>query len=160
MQKLMLKIGVMDTILYDVQRQGRISFYMTNSGEEATQIGSAAALKPQDNIFAQYREVGVFIYRGFSLGDIMNQCYSNHLDSGKGRQMPVHYGSRKLNIQTISSPLATQIPQVILNISRIQHHNGRLPVLHMPKKSSRKMTNALCATLEKVPRVKVTSMLP
>jgi 2-oxoisovalerate dehydrogenase E1 component alpha subunit len=25
--------------------------------------------------------------------------------------MPVHYGSRKLNFQTISSPLGTQIPQ-------------------------------------------------
>ena len=41
----------------------------------------------------------------------MNQCYSNDLDPGKGRQMPVHYGSRLLNFQTISSPLATQIPQ-------------------------------------------------
>jgi 2-oxoisovalerate dehydrogenase E1 component alpha subunit len=28
-----------------------------------------------------------------------------------GRQMPVHYGSKKLNFHTISSPLGTQIPQ-------------------------------------------------
>ena len=41
----------------------------------------------------------------------MNQCYSNALDYGKGRQMPVHYGSNRLNFQTISSPLGTQIPQ-------------------------------------------------
>jgi 2-oxoisovalerate dehydrogenase E1 component alpha subunit len=41
----------------------------------------------------------------------MNQCFSNELDMGKGRQMPVHYGSRRLNFQTISSPLGTQIPQ-------------------------------------------------
>jgi 2-oxoisovalerate dehydrogenase E1 component alpha subunit len=41
----------------------------------------------------------------------MNQCFSNELDVGKGRQMPVHYGSRRLNFQTISSPLGTQIPQ-------------------------------------------------
>lgn len=27
--------------------------------------------------------------------------------------MPVHYGSRRLNFQTISSPLATQIPQAV-----------------------------------------------
>lgn len=39
------------------------------------------------------------------------QCFSNELDLGKGRQMPVHYGSKALNFQTISSPLATQIPQ-------------------------------------------------
>jgi 2-oxoisovalerate dehydrogenase E1 component alpha subunit len=41
----------------------------------------------------------------------MNQLFGNELDYGKGRQMPVHYGSSKLNYMTISSPLATQIPQ-------------------------------------------------
>jgi 2-oxoisovalerate dehydrogenase E1 component alpha subunit len=41
----------------------------------------------------------------------MNQCFSNDLDVGKGRQMPVHYGSRELFFHTISSPLGTQIPQ-------------------------------------------------
>jgi 2-oxoisovalerate dehydrogenase E1 component alpha subunit len=51
------------------------------------------------------------MYRGFTMDEFMNQCYSNDLDYGKGRQMPVHYGSKKLNFQTISSPLGTQIPQ-------------------------------------------------
>ena len=64
-----------------------------------------------DHIFGQYREAGVLMYRGFSLDDFMNQCFSNDLDPGKGRQMPVHYGSRALHFQTISSPLATQLPQ-------------------------------------------------
>ena len=60
----------------------------------------------------------------------MNQCYGNELCCNKGRQvrpcvlsavsaplltgrvqMPVHYGSKRLNFHTISSPLATQIPQ-------------------------------------------------
>eukprot|EP00698_Gefionella_okellyi_P005893 TRINITY_DN15326_c0_g1_i1.p1 TRINITY_DN15326_c0_g1~~TRINITY_DN15326_c0_g1_i1.p1 ORF type:complete len:427 (+),score=88.05 TRINITY_DN15326_c0_g1_i1:36-1316(+) len=107
----MLQIGEMDAILYDAQRQGRISFYMTSAGEEGIHIGTAAALSLDDVIFAQYREVGVFLWRGFTLDDVMNQCFSTHADEGKGRQMPVHYGSRKANIQTISSPLATQIPQ-------------------------------------------------
>ena len=44
--------------MYDAQRQGRISFYMQNSGEEAAAIGSAAALDPRDLIFSQYREAG------------------------------------------------------------------------------------------------------
>jgi 2-oxoisovalerate dehydrogenase E1 component alpha subunit len=111
MYKTMLTLNIMDAILYDAQRQGRISFYMTNFGEEATHIGSAAVLDPEDVIFAQYREAGVLLWRGFTIADFMNQCFSNVLDLGKGRQMPVHYGSRKLNFQTISSPLATQIPQ-------------------------------------------------
>jgi len=53
----------------------------------------------------------IILLISYSLDDFMSQCYSNDLDPGKGRQMPVHYGSRKLNFQTISSPLATQIPQ-------------------------------------------------
>jgi 2-oxoisovalerate dehydrogenase E1 component alpha subunit len=108
----MVLLNVMDTILYDVQRQGRISFYMTNYGEEASHLGSAMALDSNDTVYGQYREVGVLLHRGFSLDDIMNQCYSNSKDYGKGRQMPDHYGAKHLNFQTISSPLATQIPQV------------------------------------------------
>lgn len=38
--------------------QGRISFYMTNYGEEGTHIGSAAALDARDIVFGQYREAG------------------------------------------------------------------------------------------------------
>lgn len=51
------------------------------------------------------------MYRGFPLDLFMAQCYANADDLGKGRQMPVHYGSKDLNFITISSPLATQIPQ-------------------------------------------------
>jgi 2-oxoisovalerate dehydrogenase E1 component alpha subunit len=107
----MVQLFNADQVLYDLQRQGAISFYMTSYGEYATHVGSAAALTADDVIFGQYREAGVLMYRGFSLQDICNQCYSNEHDLGKGRQMPVHYGSRALNFQTISSPLSTQIPQ-------------------------------------------------
>ena len=36
---------------------------------------------------------------------------SNEADKGKGRQMPIHYGSAEHHFQTISSPLGTQLPQ-------------------------------------------------
>jgi len=111
MYKTMVTLNVLDNILYDAQRQGRISFYMTSFGEEAIHIGSASVLHPEDVIYAQYRETGVLLWRGFSINELMNQCFSNDLDGGKGRQMPVHFGSVKLNFQTISSPLGTQIPQ-------------------------------------------------
>ena len=76
-------------------------------------MGSASALQPQDYIFAQYREPGLLMWRGFTLEQFCNQCFSNDLDLGKGRQMPVHYGCRALNYQTISSPLGTQITQAV-----------------------------------------------
>lgn len=113
MYRKMTMLNTMDRIMYESQRQGRISFYMTNYGEEGTHIGSAAALDPQDLVYGQYREAGVLLYRGFSLSEFMNQCYGNDLDVGRGKQMPVHYGSKDLNFVTISSPLATQMPQAV-----------------------------------------------
>lgn len=41
-----------------IHPQGRISFYMTNYGEEGTHVGSAAALDNTDLVFGQYREAG------------------------------------------------------------------------------------------------------
>ena len=55
--------------------------------------------------------LGVLIWRGYPLQSFMNQCYGNENDLGLGRQMPVHYGSKMHNFVTISSTLATQMPQ-------------------------------------------------
>ncbi|XP_055853948.1 2-oxoisovalerate dehydrogenase subunit alpha, mitochondrial [Episyrphus balteatus] len=109
----MVLLNTMDKILYESQRQGRISFYMTNYGEEATHIGSAAALEQRDLIYGQYREAGVLVWRGFTISQFIDQCYGNVDDAGRGKQMPVHYGSRELNFVTLSSPLATQMPQAV-----------------------------------------------
>ncbi|MCU8084349.1 thiamine pyrophosphate-dependent dehydrogenase E1 component subunit alpha [Shewanella sp. SM23] len=102
---------VLDERMLGAQRQGRISFYMTCTGEEAAIVGSVAALDQEDVILAQYREHAALRYRGFTTEQFMNQMFSNEKDLGKGRQMPIHYGSAALHYQTISSPLATQIPQ-------------------------------------------------
>ncbi|XP_018327531.2 2-oxoisovalerate dehydrogenase subunit alpha, mitochondrial [Agrilus planipennis] len=123
MYKDMILVNTMDKVLYESQRQGRISFYMTNYGEEATHMGSAAALDLNDLVYGQYREVGVLIWRGFTLSEIMNQCYGNCLDPGKGKQMPIHYGSKRLNFVTISSPLATQIPQAAGSAYALKNQN-------------------------------------
>lgn len=110
-EKMML-LPALDNLLYNVQRQGKISFYMTSHGEEASIIGSAAALDAADEVLGQYREVGVLLWRGFTLDAVMSQCLGNSEDAcTKGRQMPVHFGSPEHHFMTISSPLATQIPQ-------------------------------------------------
>ncbi|MBB1486050.1 thiamine pyrophosphate-dependent dehydrogenase E1 component subunit alpha [Oceanospirillum sediminis] len=106
-----LFIRALDERMVAAQRQGRISFYMTEIGEEAADIGSTAALDPEDMIMAQYREQGALAFRGFPLEQFMHQLFSNENDLGKGRQMPIHYGSNELHYMTISSPLATQLPQ-------------------------------------------------
>ncbi|QCZ93500.1 thiamine pyrophosphate-dependent dehydrogenase E1 component subunit alpha [Salinimonas iocasae] len=104
-------IRVLDERMIGAQRQGRISFYLASTGEEAAAVGSAAALSPDDMIMSQYREQGALAYRGYTTSQFMNQMFSNEKDPNKGRQMPIHYGDKALNFMTISSPLGTQIPQ-------------------------------------------------
>lgn len=98
----MLYISVLDMIMYDAQRQGRISFYMVSAGEEAVSVGSSSVLDKDDVIFTQYREQGVLRQRGFTTKDFMSQLLANKHDPGRGRNMPVHYGSRELNVVSSS----------------------------------------------------------
>ncbi|KAL1964798.1 hypothetical protein VTN77DRAFT_6665 [Rasamsonia byssochlamydoides] len=127
--KNMLTVSIMDLIMFEAQRQGRISFYMVSAGEEGIAVGSASALTPDDVIFLQYREAGVFQQRGFTLKQFMSQLFSNRNDSGRGRNMPVHYGLKHPRIFTISSPLATQLPQATgaayaLKLQALQNPNN------------------------------------
>jgi 2-oxoisovalerate dehydrogenase E1 component alpha subunit len=107
----MVYTRLLDERMVGAQRQGRLSFYLTCAGEEASVAGTIAAFKSDDMVMAQYREQLALRYRGFTTEQFMNQLFSNVEDLGKGRQMPVHYGCRDLHFMTISSPLATQIPQ-------------------------------------------------
>jgi len=81
----MVTMNEADVVFNAAQRQSRISFYMTQLGEEASGIGTAAALKPQDLIFPQYREAGCFLWRGFSIQQMGHQLTGNQYDLGKGK---------------------------------------------------------------------------
>ena len=111
MLEVMQFIRILDERMVAAQRQGRISFYLASTGEEAAAVASAAALTNDDMIMSQYREQGALAWRGYKTEPFMNQMFSNEKDPNKGRQMPIHYGDKALNFMTISSPLGTQIPQ-------------------------------------------------
>ena len=66
----MVTMNEADKVFNAAQRQGRISFYMTQTGEEASNIGTAAAIEDHDIMFPQYRESGAFHWRGFSIAQM------------------------------------------------------------------------------------------
>lgn len=100
-----------DDRMYRGQRQGKTSFYMKCTGEEATSVASAFALADDDMVFPSYRQQGILIARGYPLTEMINQIYSNRADKLKGRQLPIMYSSREHSFFTISGNLATQYPQ-------------------------------------------------
>lgn len=108
--KTMLVTRLVDDRMITIQRQGIISFAMSSLGEEACSVGSAAALDIHDWMYPQYRESGVMFWRGFTIQQYVHQMFGDASDLGLGRQMPNHFGSRALNVVTVSSPIGTKIP--------------------------------------------------
>ena len=109
----MVLTRVFDRRMWQIQRQGRISFYMESAGEEAVSIAQAMALRPGDMCFPSYRNQGLYLYRGTKLVDMMCQCLSNTRDMCKGRQMPIMYHNRSANVFSISGNLGTQYPHAV-----------------------------------------------
>ncbi|MEX0938922.1 MAG: thiamine pyrophosphate-dependent dehydrogenase E1 component subunit alpha [Pirellulales bacterium] len=110
---IMVHTRQLDRRMLTMQRQGRLSFYLESTGEEAVAAGAGMALLPDDLLFPSYRQQGLFLARGMPLLDMMCQCIGNRSDNSKGRQMPVHYSWRKGNLVSISSPVGTQFPQAV-----------------------------------------------
>src|SRR4051812_45823254 len=102
-----------DERMFRQQRQGKITFYMKCTGEEAIGVGQAFALAPDDMLFPTYRQQGLLIARDWPILDMMCQCYSNSRDRLKGRQLPVLYSSKEASFFTISGNLGTQFPQAV-----------------------------------------------
>jgi 2-oxoisovalerate dehydrogenase E1 component alpha subunit len=102
-----------DDRMYRGQRQGKTSFYMKCTGEEATSVAPAMALAADDMVFPSYRQQGILIARGYPLVEMINQIYSNRADKLKGRQLPIMYSAREQSFFTISGNLATQYPQAV-----------------------------------------------
>lgn len=109
----MLMNRVFDERMWQIQRQGRISFYMQATGEEAVSIAQGMALRPGDMCFPSYRNQGLFMYRGVALVDMMCQCLSNTRDMCQGRQLPIMYHSKSGNVFSISGNLGTQYPHAV-----------------------------------------------
>ncbi|MGN6155963.1 MAG: 3-methyl-2-oxobutanoate dehydrogenase (2-methylpropanoyl-transferring) subunit alpha [Sphingomicrobium sp.] len=104
---------IFDDRMYRAQRQGKTSFYMKATGEEAIAITAAAALDRDDMNFPTYRQQGLLIARGYPLYEMMCQVYSNKGDKLNGRQLPIMYSSKDHGFFTISGNLATQFPQAV-----------------------------------------------
>jgi len=109
----MMLTRAFDDRMFRAQRQGKTSFYMKSTGEEATSVATAMALAGDDMCFPSYRQQGILITRGYPLVKMMNQIYSNRQDHLKGRQLPIMYSAPEHSFFTISGNLATQYPQAV-----------------------------------------------
>jgi 2-oxoisovalerate dehydrogenase E1 component alpha subunit len=107
----MVLTRAMDERMFNMQRQGKMSFYMKSAGEEAVSVGHALALRDTDMVFPTYRQQGILIQRDASMKAMMCQCLSNSGDPLDGKSIPVLYSFKKHGFFSISGNLGTQLIQ-------------------------------------------------
>lgn len=109
----MMLVRAFDDRMFRAQRQGKTSFYMKCTGEEATSVATTMALHRDDMCFPSYRQQGILITREYPLLEMMNQIYSNKGDHLMGRQLPIMYSAPSHGFFSVSGNLATQYPQAV-----------------------------------------------
>ena len=113
MYEAMLRIRRIDERMLGKQRQGKVGFFGTITGQEATPTATAFATEKKDWIFPALRESSIMLTRGFPLSVWLAQAYGNSADIQKGRQMPSHQAGRSVNQVGWSSCIGPQVPQAV-----------------------------------------------
>jgi 2-oxoisovalerate dehydrogenase E1 component alpha subunit len=108
----MVTARLCDEASFRLNRQGKAPFVVPVSGHEGCQVGTAYALERGRDIWLPYyRDLAVVLVAGFTPKDIFLGLFAKAEDpSSGGRQMPSHWGSRRLGIISHSSPIGTQVP--------------------------------------------------
>lgn len=102
----------LDQRTWILHRQGKIAFHISAIGHEAAQVGAIMALRRgEDWIVPYYRDLTMMLALGLTPTEFMLGVMGKAGEPSSGaRQMPSHWGLRRANVVSQSSPVATQTP--------------------------------------------------
>ncbi|MNW41575.1 2-oxoisovalerate dehydrogenase subunit alpha [compost metagenome] len=115
MYKYMLLARKYDERSLLLQRAGKINFHVSGIGQEVAQVAAAFALdRERDYFLPYYRDYGFVLSVGMTLKELFLSVFAKAEDPNSGgRQMPGHFGCKRLRIVTGSSPVTTQVPHAV-----------------------------------------------
>lgn len=110
--KLMLSARLNDDAEQALKRRGQGHFQMSSGGHEGL-AGVALAMGEGDWLHPHYRDRAIVLGRGYSHEQFFLDFYAKRDSCTSGRQMPVHFNSRRHRIVSLSSPVATNMLQSV-----------------------------------------------
>jgi pyruvate dehydrogenase E1 component alpha subunit len=110
MYEVMVTVAALDRIGWQLQRSGRMEFWIPSRGQEAAHVASTAAMRPSDWIFLADREPGSFLWRGAGLTQMFAQFFGRADEPLKGRRLPLLLGDRSINIVPCTTQVGSYIP--------------------------------------------------
>lgn len=109
----MLMTRIFDDRMFRAHRQGKTSFYMKSTGEEAISVALSMAMSRDDMCFPTYRMLGWLMARDYPLDQLVNQIFSNAADPLKGKQLPVLYSARDHGFYSLAGNLGTRMGHAV-----------------------------------------------
>lgn len=109
----MMRTRTFDDRLFRAHRQGKTSFYMKCTGEEAIAVAQSMMLGPDDMCFPTYRMLGWLMARAYPLDKLVNQIFSNAADPLRGRQLPILYSAREYGFYSLSGNVGSRFGHAV-----------------------------------------------
>ena len=109
----MMLTRIFDDRMVRVHRQGKTSFFIKSTGEEAIGAAQAMVLRDGDMAFPTYRMTSFLMQREFPLHSMFNQNLATAEDPLQGRQLPILYSAKAYGFYSLSGNVGSRFGHAV-----------------------------------------------